>query len=181
MKSRHQRLWGIALGLLLLCGALFFVLNAFQSNLVFFFTPTQVAAGEAPKEGHFRVGGLVKEGSIQRDGMAVAFVAGLLVDVHQAGLLGQHALAYVVLSYLAIMVHRRLRWFSEMDQALQVFPLFALAHAVEVLLSLMVGGGFPGWWVLLAPVAEALLWTPVSLLLLAPQRRAPDPDENRPL
>ena len=80
MKSRHQRLWGIALGLLLLCGALFFVLNAFQSNLVFFFTPTQVAAGEAPKDGNFRVGGLVKEGSIQRDGMAVAFV---VTDTHQ--------------------------------------------------------------------------------------------------
>jgi rod shape-determining protein MreD len=105
----------------------------------------------------------------------------LLVDVHQAGLLGQHALAYTLLSYLAIMVHRRLRWFSVTEQALQVFPLFALAHTVEVLLTLLVGGGFPGWWVLLAPVAEALLWPPVSLLLLAPQRRAPDPDENRPL
>ena len=80
MKSRHQRLFGIGLGLLLVCGALFFVLNAFQSNLVFFFTPTQVAAGEAPKEGHFRVGGLVKVGSIQRDGMAVAFV---VTDTHQ--------------------------------------------------------------------------------------------------
>ena len=80
MKSRHQRLFGIGLGLLLLCGALFFVLNAFQSNLVFFFTPTQVAAGEAPKDGHFRVGGLVKEGSIQRDGMAVAFV---VTDTHR--------------------------------------------------------------------------------------------------
>ena len=117
----------------------------------------------------------------RRVGMAVAFVAGLLVDVHHAGLLGQHALAYVVLSYLAIMVHRRLRWFSVMDQALQVFPLFALAHAVEVLVSLLMGGGSPGWWALLAPVAEALLWPLVSLLLLAPQRRAPDPDENRPL
>ena len=97
MKSRHQRLFGIALGLLLVCGALFFVLNAFQSNLVFFFTPTQVVAGEAPKEGHFRVGGLVKEGSIQRDGMAVAFVVtdtqrevpvryvGLLPDLFKEG------------------------------------------------------------------------------------------------
>jgi cytochrome c-type biogenesis protein CcmE len=97
MKSRHQRLFGIGLGLLLLCGALFFVLNAFQSNLVFFFTPTQVAAGEAPKEGHFRVGGLVKAGSIQRDGMAVAFVVtdtqrevpvryvGLLPDLFKEG------------------------------------------------------------------------------------------------
>jgi cytochrome c-type biogenesis protein CcmE len=73
------------------------VLNAFQSNLVFFFTPTQVAAGEAPKEGHFRVGGLVKAGSIQRDGMAVAFVVtdtqrevpvryvGLLPDLFKEG------------------------------------------------------------------------------------------------
>lgn len=97
MKSRHQRLLGIGLGLLLLCGALFFVLNAFQSNLVFFFTPTQVAAGEAPKDGHFRVGGLVKEGSIQRDGMSVAFVVtdtqrevpvryvGLLPDLFKEG------------------------------------------------------------------------------------------------
>ena len=97
MKSRHQRLFGIGLGLLLLCGALFFVLNAFQSNLVFFFTPTQVAAGEAPKDGHFRVGGLVKAGSIQRDGMVVAFVVtdtqrevpvryvGLLPDLFKEG------------------------------------------------------------------------------------------------
>ena len=97
MKSRHQRLFGIGLGLLLVCGALFFVLNAFQSNLVFFFTPTQVVAGEAPKNGHFRVGGLVKAGSIQRDGMAVSFVVtdtqrdvpvryvGLLPDLFKEG------------------------------------------------------------------------------------------------
>ena len=80
MKSRQKRLWGIGLGVLLLCGAAYFVLNAFQSNLVFFFTPTQVAAGQAPQEGHFRVGGLVKVGSIERDGMAVAFV---VTDTHQ--------------------------------------------------------------------------------------------------
>jgi cytochrome c-type biogenesis protein CcmE len=80
VKSRHQRLWGIGLGLLLLCGAAYFVLNAFQSNLVFFFTPTQVAAGEAPKDGHFRVGGLVKAGSVKRQDMAVEFV---VTDTHQ--------------------------------------------------------------------------------------------------
>ena len=117
----------------------------------------------------------------RRVGMATAFVAGLLIDVYQAGLLGQHALTYTVLSYLAIAVHRRLRWFSVTDQALQVFPLFAMAHAVEALLSLLVSGGLPGWWAVLAPVAEALLWPPVSVVLLAPQRRAPDPDENRPI
>jgi cytochrome c-type biogenesis protein CcmE len=51
-----------------------FVLNAFQSNLVFFFTPTQVSKGEAPKGRAFRVGGMVKEGSLKKDGENVAFV-----------------------------------------------------------------------------------------------------------
>ncbi|MFM6990559.1 MAG: rod shape-determining protein MreD [Rhodoferax sp.] len=117
----------------------------------------------------------------RRVGMATAFVTGLLIDVYQAGLLGQHALTYTVLSYLAIAVHRRLRWFSVTEQALQVFPLFVLAHALEALLSVLAGAGLPGWWAVLAPVVEATLWPPVSLVLLAPQRRAPDPDENRPL
>ena len=80
MKSRHKRLFGIGLGLMLVCGAVYFVLNAFQSNLVFFFTPTQVAAGEAPKDGSFRVGGLVKEGSIQRQDLAIEFT---VTDLHQ--------------------------------------------------------------------------------------------------
>ena len=80
MKPRHQRWLGIGVGLLLLSGAVYFVLNAFQSNLVFFFTPTQVAAGEAPKDGHFRVGGLVKVGSVQRQDMVVEFV---VTDTHQ--------------------------------------------------------------------------------------------------
>jgi rod shape-determining protein MreD len=117
----------------------------------------------------------------RRVGMSVAFVAGMMMDVHQGGLLGQHALAYTVLSYLAIMFHRRLRWFSVTDQALQVFPLFALAHLLELLVNLLLGGGFGGWLMVLAPVIEALLWPVISMLLLAPQRRALDPDENRPL
>ena len=97
MKSRHKRLFGIGLGILLLSGAVYFVLNAFQSNLVFFFTPTQVAAGEAPKDSHFRIGGLVKIGSVQRQDMSVQFVVtdtqqdvavrytGLLPDLFQEG------------------------------------------------------------------------------------------------
>jgi len=76
MKPRHKRfaIIGGALAALGIAAAL--VLNAFQSNLVFFFTPTQVAAGEAPKGRAFRIGGLVKEGSMQRqpDGLTVRFV-----------------------------------------------------------------------------------------------------------
>ena len=116
-----------------------------------------------------------------RVSIGAAFVFGLLMDVHQGGLLGQHAMSYTVLSFLAITVHRRLLWFTVPSQAVQVLPLFAVAHALELMLRLAGGGAFPGWWVLLAPLLEAALWPLASVVLLAPQRRPPDPDANRPL
>ena len=116
-----------------------------------------------------------------RVGIGAAFMFGLAVDVHQAGLLGQHALAYTALSYFAITIHRRLLWFTVPSQSVQVLPLFAAAHTIELAVRMLAGGAFPGWTVLLAPMFEGLLWPVVSVLLLAPQRRAPDPDENRPL
>lgn len=117
----------------------------------------------------------------RRVGVGLAFVLGLVMDVHQGALLGQHALAYTLLSYFAITVHRRVLWFSLAAQALHVLPLFAAAHAVSLLTRLLAGGMFPGWSIVVAPLAEAALWPLAVLLLLAPQRRAPDPDENRPL
>jgi rod shape-determining protein MreD len=63
----------------------------------------------------------------------------------------------------------------------QVLPLFIGAHLVSLLVRLAAGDMFPGWSLVLAPLAEALLWPLVTVLLLAPQRRAPDPDKNRPL
>ena len=80
MKPRTKRALAIVGGLAALGIASALVLNAFNSNLVFFFTPTQVAAGEAPKDGSFRVGGLVKEGSIQRQDLAIEFT---VTDLHQ--------------------------------------------------------------------------------------------------
>ena len=116
-----------------------------------------------------------------RIGMGVAFVLGLCMDVSQSALLGQHALSYTVLSFAAIALHRRLLWFSVPSQALQVLPLFALAHAIELLLRMSSGGIFPGMWSFAAPLLEALLWPLASWVLLAPQRRPPDRDQNRPL
>ena len=116
-----------------------------------------------------------------RVGIGAAFIFGLAMDVHQASLLGQHALAYTALSYFAITIHRRLLWFKVPSQAVQVFPLFLAAHAIELAIRMLAGGAFPGPTVVLAPVIESVLWPVVSVLLLAPQRRAPDPDENRPL
>ncbi|WP_043703753.1 rod shape-determining protein MreD [Leptothrix cholodnii] len=117
----------------------------------------------------------------RRVGVGAAFCFGLLMDVHEGAVLGQHALAYTLLSYFAITIHRRLLWFSTPAQALHVLPLMAAAHLVTLLLRLATGGHFPGWSLLLSPLFETLLWPLVSLLLLAPQRRAPDPDKHRPL
>jgi rod shape-determining protein MreD len=114
-------------------------------------------------------------------GIGLAFMFGLMMDVHDGAILGQHALAYTLLSFFAITIHRRLRWFTVPSQALQILPLFVAAHAVSFVVRMFAGGMLPGWVLLLAPVFEALLWPVVTLLLLAPQRRAPDRDENRPL
>jgi rod shape-determining protein MreD len=117
----------------------------------------------------------------RRVGVGVAFAFGLLMDVHQGALLGQHALAYTLLSYFAITIHRRLLWFDLLSQALHILPLFLAAHAVSLAVRMLMGGMFPGWSLLLAPVFESLLWPVTALVLLAPQRRAPDTDKNRPL
>jgi cytochrome c-type biogenesis protein CcmE len=76
MTPRQKRFAFIGLGLLALGVATTLVLNAFQSNLVFFFTPTQVANGEVPKGRSFRIGGMVEDGSLRResDGLTVHFV-----------------------------------------------------------------------------------------------------------
>ena len=117
----------------------------------------------------------------QKVGIGSAFVLGLFIDVHQGAMLGQHALAYTVLSFLAITIHRRLLWFGVPSQAFQVLPLFFAAHVIELSVRMLAGGAFPGFLALLAPVIETVLWPVVSVILLFPQRRTPNPDANRPL
>ena len=75
MKRRHKRITFIAVALAGLAIAAYLVTNAFRNNLVFFFSPTQVAAKEAPVNRTFRIGGLVEEGTIKRDtdGLTVRF------------------------------------------------------------------------------------------------------------
>ena len=99
MKARHRRFAWIAAGVAVLGVAVALVLNAFQSNLVFFFTPTQVAQKEAPQGRPFRIGGLVESGSVKRipNSVDVTFVvtdtaqrvpvtySGLLPDLFKEG------------------------------------------------------------------------------------------------
>jgi len=97
MKLRHKRL-ALAGGLLLAAGAITaLVMNAFQSNMVFFYTPTQVVANEAPANRTFRIGGMVETGTVKRDGLHVNFIVtdtaktvavryqGVLPDLFQEG------------------------------------------------------------------------------------------------
>ena len=74
MKPRHKRIAAIALGVVALGIATALLLMAFEKNLVFFFTPSQVAANEAPQGKTFRIGGMVVNGSVKRDGVDVHFV-----------------------------------------------------------------------------------------------------------
>ena len=117
----------------------------------------------------------------RRVGVGVAFLFGLLMDVHQGALFGQHALAYTLLSFAAISIQRRMLWFGVVQQAVQIVPVFYAAFGMSLVVRLLAGDMFPGWWALMAPALQALIWPLVSVLLLAPQRRAPDPDQNRPL
>jgi len=73
MKPRHRRFAWIAAGLAVLGVAVALVLNAFQSNLVFFFSPTDIVENRAPQGRTFRIGGLVEEKSVKRDGVVVRF------------------------------------------------------------------------------------------------------------
>lgn len=116
-----------------------------------------------------------------RVGAGAAFFLGLAMDVHQGALLGQHAMTYTVLSFLAIAIHRRVLWFSVPTQAVQVLPLFVAADLMGWLLRLISGDQAPVWALLASPLLEAMLWPLATVLLLWPQRRPPDTDANRPL
>lgn len=114
-------------------------------------------------------------------GIGVAFTMGLLMDVHTASLLGENALAYTLLTYFAITVHRRVLWFAPLKQTLHVLPLFLLAQIIQAAIQFLVNSKFPGLLFFLQSVTTAALWPLATWVLLAPQRRAVDRDNTRPI
>jgi rod shape-determining protein MreD len=114
-------------------------------------------------------------------GLGVAWMLGLLTDVGNGVLMGQHALSYALLAFAAITLSRRILWFGLWGQALHVAALLVFAQAVGLLVRLAAGGEFPGWQILVGPALGAILWPLASHLLLLPQRRAADIDETRAL
>lgn len=116
-----------------------------------------------------------------RVGMGTAFVFGVLVDIGQGAAMGQHALAYVVLAYLATSVARRLMWFPTLQQALHVLPMLLVAQLLMVIVRLIAGAEFPGWGYFVSSFTSVLLWLPLTYLLLLPQYQPVERDDNRPI
>jgi rod shape-determining protein MreD len=105
-------------------------------------------------------------------GLGVAWTLGLITDAGNGVLLGQHALAYSLLAFLAIWLSRRVLWFGAGLQALHVGLILLVAQGAALLVRLAAGNDFPGWPIVIGPLAGAMLWPLVTWLLLLPQRRA---------
>lgn len=116
-------------------------------------------------------------------GIGLAFLMGVLMDVHDSVYFGENALAFTLLSYFAISIHRRVLWFPPLVQSFQVFPLFLGVQLVQLVVRLLISSNshFPGWWYFLECVVNTALWPLATWLLLAPQRRPVDKDDTRPI
>jgi len=98
-------------------------------------------------------------------GQGMAFALGLLMDVSESMLLGQHALAYVAAVFGAQVLRVRILSFQLPEQTLHVLGLTVAASLVMLALNLLLGADFPGFAYLVSPVITALLWAPVNWLL----------------
>jgi len=104
-------------------------------------------------------------------GQGVAFFAGLMMDVSDSMLLGQHALAYVIAVFGAQIFRVRILTFHIPEQTLHILGLTVLATCTMLALNLLLGADFPGFAYFIAPVLTAMLWGPVNWLLYLPAVR----------
>jgi rod shape-determining protein MreD len=104
-----------------------------------------------------------------RVGIGLAWAVGILADVANASLFGQHALAYSVLAFGGIVLHRRVQMFDLRQQTLQVFPVLLLTYAVYAAVHWQLHG-YIAWAYFAGSVVSALLWAPMTMLLQALRR-----------
>ena len=104
-------------------------------------------------------------------GLGVAWALGLVADAGNGVLLGEHALAYSLLAFVSIWLSRRILWFGPALQSLHVALILVMAQAAQLVVRLAAGSEFPGWAIVIGPLAAAILWPLVTWLLLLPQRR----------
>lgn len=104
-----------------------------------------------------------------RVGIGLSWAAGMLADVADASLFGQHALAYTLLAFGGVVLHRRLQMFDLRQQTTQVLGIFALTYCVYVLVHWQVSG-YVMWSYLLGCLTSTLLWAPLSIMFMAMRR-----------
>ncbi len=114
-------------------------------------------------------------------GMGSGFILGLAMDVADSSLMGQHALAYVLAAYAATSLSRRILWFPLAQQALHVLPLMLSVQLVQFGVRAMPGAVLPGLGYFAGPFIGALVWFPLTFVLLLPQYQPVDRDANRPI
>ena len=112
----------------------------------------------------------------RRVGFASAFLLGLLMDVAEGALFGQHALAYSILAYAGIALHRRVRMFTLTPQVVHIIPLLLLNDLVVLAVRGLAGADFPGYQYFIGSFVGGALWPLISVLLKLPQRPRADPD-----
>ncbi|MBM3347302.1 MAG: rod shape-determining protein MreD [Betaproteobacteria bacterium] len=117
----------------------------------------------------------------RRVSVGIAFLLGIVMDVANGTLLGQHAFAYAVLVFTANALSRRLLWFPLWPQAMHVLFVLLGSQMLMVAVRMIAGSTFPGALYFLGSLISAVLWPVVTMLLLAPQRRPESVDENRPI
>jgi rod shape-determining protein MreD len=110
----------------------------------------------------------------RRVGFTTAFVFGLFMDVADGALLGQHALAYSLLAYGAIVMQRRVQIFPPALQVVYVIPLLLVSDLIVLAVRLVAGADFPGYKYFMGSLIGGALWPVVSGLLRLPQRRKSD-------
>ncbi len=103
-------------------------------------------------------------------GVGTAWFVGLVMDVGDATMFGQHALAYAALAFAGDFFRRRVLRFPLWQQAVQVAALLAFAAALVLLVRVVGGAPVPRWTYMMSPVVGALLWPPLSIVLQWPQR-----------
>jgi rod shape-determining protein MreD len=110
-------------------------------------------------------------------GFFSAWMMGLFMDVADGTLFGQHALAYSILAYAGIVLHRRVRMFSGTPQAVHVLVLLLMNDLIVLAIRLAAGADFPGLQYFVGSFVGAALWLPLAELLKLPLRPRPDPDQ----
>ncbi|MEI8036028.1 MAG: rod shape-determining protein MreD [Betaproteobacteria bacterium] len=114
----------------------------------------------------------------RKTGFTFAWCLGLMMDVSEGSLLGQHALAYTLITYFGIVLHRRVPQFSMASQMIHILPLLLFNDLMVLAIRMGSGSAFPGYGYFVGSLIATLLWPTVSYLLKLPQRPFIDPDQD---